>query len=126
MCRQQSLIRCTHMALPCMSRLLQGLVLPTFNGTQAVLLQALEVAVPAVACPARLGLPLGLLLEARRDISDAGEGGGGKHARRGRITSRLDASGVWGRVRLDTLACSMQTHSTRFLMTTTKTPLHLV
>ena len=70
------------------------------------------MAVPAVACPARLGLRLGLLLEARPALSDAGEVGGGKPARRGRPTSRLDASGVQGRVRLDTLTCSMQAHST--------------
>ena len=102
-----------HIALPCMSRVLQGLVLPFSTDRQAVWVQALRVAVPAVVCPPRLGLLLGLLLEARPALSDAGEVGGGQPARRGRPTSRLDASGVPGRVRLDTLTCNRQVHSAR-------------
>ena len=97
-------------------------MLPNLNDTQAVLLQALKVGVPALACPARLGLLLGLLLEACRALSEAGEVGGAKPAR------RRDASGVRGRVRLDTLTCSMQMHSTRCMTASlpTETPLHML
>lgn len=103
-------------------------MLPNLNDTQAVLLQALKVGVPALACPARLGLLLGLLLEACRALSEAGEVGGAKPAQRGRLTSRRDASGVRGRVRLDTLTCSMQMHSTRCMTASlpTETPLHML
>ena len=99
-------------------------MLCTFNSTQAVLLQALKVAVPAVACPARLGLRLGLLLGARRALPEAGEVGGAKPARRGWLTSRLDASAVPGRVRWDALTCSMQMPSTRCMAASlnTETP----